>query len=345
MITEDNTELTDSVSDASAANLREKNPELFGDEPKASKLEDLTAEDLAAIAGEEDGEGKDKDDVPKPGEGVPERDPATGKFIPKERFDEVNTQRKQEREAREAAERERDELKRAAQERAEAERLAAEAKAREVHDYDADRVALDAKYDANEIDQAEYRKQLREIDKADRAQDRHLAEEAAVARVRKETQAERERAENQTAEQIAADANAAAIAFMEKPENAAYKNDPIRMAAINVQREIIYNERNGNIGWSELLDEAKARVEEYFGASKKTDNKPAETEAERVKRERLEKQARATAQGSALPARPDGGVGARATAEPEDENDISTEEYRKLPKAERDRRLGKDKVA
>lgn len=331
MKTEDDTELTDSVS---AVNLKERNAELAGDDDKPSKLEDLTEADLAAIAGDEDADGKEKDDGADDGKARDEN----GRFVPRARIDELTAQRNKEREARELAERERDELKRAAQERAEAERIAAEAKAREQHDYDADRVALDAKYDANEIDQAEYRKQLREIDKADRAQDRRLAEEAAVERVRKETKAERERAETQTAEQIAADAHAAAAAFIEKPENAAYKGDPIRMAAINVQREIIYNEKGGNIGWAELLEEAKARVEAYFG--ERTAKPATETEAQRVARDRREKQAAITASTSTLPSRPEGGTGARSSTK-DDDDDISTEEYRKLPKAERDRRLGK----
>lgn len=336
MNTENETELTDDVPGA-GTNIRESNPALFGDDvPQASKLEDLTAEDLAAIAG--DG---DDNDPPAVGDAPPERDPATGKFIPKARFDEVNSERKAERDAREALEARLAALEKERTDAAEAARLAEEAKAKELHDFDADRDALQAKYDANEIDASELSREMRKLDKAERQQDLRVAEENAVVRMRKEQAAERERAENQTAAEIETAANTAAAAFLEKPENAPYKTDPIRIAALNVQREIIYAEKGGKIGWNELLDEAKARVEAYLGEKKAAD-KPVETEAERVKRERLAKQARATAEASSLPARPDGGVGARGTVEPEDENEISTEEWAKLPKAERDRRLGKD---
>jgi hypothetical protein len=337
----DKTELTDSVNDTTSATLRKDSPELFGDEPTPSKLADLTEEDLAAVAGEDDGDGAAdgagaRERFDADADETPERDDK-GRFVPRARVDELTAQRNKEREAREAAERERDELKRAAEERERAEREAAEAKAKEVHDYDADRDALEAKYDANEIEKDEYRREMRKIDKADREQTLRLAEEAAVERIRKENQKAQEQTENEVLAQAKADAEKAREDFLAKPENKAYTTDVNRMAALNAQREIIWVERNGDIGWGELLDEAKKRVEEAFGASKPSE----ETPAQKTARERRGAQAVATAAASAVPGRPDGGVGARATAEPEDGNDMTTEEWARLPKAERDKRLGK----
>lgn len=340
MNTENEIELTDSVDDATAATLREKNPGLFGDDPPASKLADLTPEDLAAIAGTDTDVKPDADDAADEDDDDKQERDAAGRFVPRARLDELTAQRNKEREAREAAEARLAKIEKEQQDAAEAARVAAEAKAKEVHDYEADRDALQAKHEANEIDTAEFLRELRKIDKAERQQDQRITEENALARLRKEQKEERDRAESQSIEQAATEANTAAAEFLAKPENAAYKTDRFRIAALNTEREAIFAERNGDISWADLLVEAKKRVEEYLGAAKP--EKKGESDAERTTRERKERQARATAEASSLPSRPDGGVGARATTEPEDENDISPEEYRRLPKAERDRRLGKD---
>lgn len=334
MNTENELELTDDVPGA-RTNIRETNPALYGDDapPATSKLEDLTEEDLAAIAGDDD-DGDEADDGKER-----ERD-TSGRFVPRARIDELTIQRNKERERAEAAEAKAAQLEKERQDAAEAARLAAEAKAKELHDFDADRDALQAKFDANEIDLSEFNRETRKLDKAERQQDLRVAEENAVARIKKEQAAEREKAEQESFKEIEADAVRAAQTFMADPENAEYKTDHYRRVMLDREREIIFKERDGNIGWDELLVEAKKRVEAYI-ADKKPAAKPSETEAERVARDRRERQARATAEASSLPARPDGGRGGRATAEPEDENDITPEEFRRLPKAERDRRLGK----
>ena len=338
-------ELDDNIPGAGAPSLRESNPRLFGEEPSKSALADLSTEELAALSKEGD---DDDDDGGNPASGgdasdVPERDPTTGKFIPKARFDEVNAERKAERERADAAEAKAAELERERQERKEAERVAAEKKAKEVHDYDADRAALDVQFDKNELTQAEYRQKLREIDKADRAQDRRLAEESAVDRVRKETKAEREAAEKTANDELTAGAEAAAAQFVADPENEKFIKDRRLLALLNAEREAVfeeYDKAGKTISWAGLWVEAKKRVEVFIGEKKPA--AAAESDAERVARERRAAQARTSAAASALPARPDGGTGARATPEPEDENDISPEEWRRLSKAERDKRLGKD---
>lgn len=331
----ENTELTDAIP-GTGTNIRERDPELFGDKPAASKLEQFTADELAAISGDD----ADDDAPPRPGEAVPDRDDS-GRFVPRERIGELTAQRNKERERAEAAEARAAQMEQERQEREEAERAAAEAKALQVHDYDADRAALDAKYEALDILEPEYRKELRNIDKAEREQDRRIAEENAVARLRKEQQVERDAAASRRAEEAETGAQTAAEAFLAKPENAAYRTDRFRIAALNAEREAIYLERKGNITWDELLEEGKKRVEAYIAEKKPAAAAATETDAQRVARERREAQAKTTATVSSLPSRPDGGVGARATTEPEDGNDISPEQFRALPKSERDKRLGR----
>jgi hypothetical protein len=317
---ENDTPMGDSVNDV---DLKQRNPDLHNteDKPAASKLDDLSPEDLAAIAGEED-EDQDRDDK--------------GRFVPRARLDEQTAQRNAERDRAAAAEAKVAELEAAAAKAAEDARIAAEkASAR---DFEAERDALEKKYyEDNEIDALTYTREMRKLDKDERDQLRKSLVDEALAKVDERTKAQRERDAEANARAVADDAEAAAKRFIEDPANAAYKDDKIRLAALNQARELIYAEKDGKIGWDELNAAAKARVEEYLTGKKA----PEETEQQRVARERRAAQARTVANVSTLPERPDGGQGTRGTDTGKDDEEMTREEWAKLSKAERDKRLGR----
>lgn len=316
-------ELDDSVASARASNLRETNPELYGEEAKAP--DDAAAADAGTDAGTA-AAGEKTDDAPagdtadagaKPGD--------EQQHIPRARLNEVVQEKKD-------ALAERDAL-RARLAEIEAEQQAAAAKAAELpaRDIEAEMDELDAKYDAGDIDSDERRAQMKVLQRDLRKQ---LAEEATAAALQAVEQRDTQRAAQTQAEQW----QEASDRFMADPKNAAYK-EPIRIAALNEAMKAVDTERGGKITYDDLLKEARNRVEVAFGGSVAAEG--AETPQQKVARERREAAARAAAEASALPDRPSGGVGARGTDATKDVENISRAEWRKLPQSKRDELLGK----
>ena len=322
MTTNTEIELNDSIN-----SKPDITPELLG-RAEPAKVEDkvdealpaLALEDLEAIAGEED----DRDDK--------------GRFVPRARLDELTAKRRDAEDRLTAAEEKLSRMEAEREAREAAEREATE-KAQKSRDFDADRDALQEKFDSNEIEQADFRRQMRELDKEEREQIRRLAVAEAIEQIDKRNTEAAKRQHEQTIERASADLKEAAERFLAEPENAPYKTDQFRIAAFNVAKEEVWAEKAGNIGWDELLEEARERVEKYFAPHAKTAD---ETPAERVARERREQEQKAAATVRDIPGRPNGGMGSRALQGRDDENlEMSRNEYANLPQAERDRLLGK----
>lgn len=319
----DETELTDSVNDAAGKDLRTNSPDLFGDTPSEDDAKpidpEFTLEDLEAIASDDDDERDDK-----------------GRFVPRSRVDELTAQRNAERDARAAAEARATALEEAQAEQARAAQEAADKLAAQ-RDFDAERDALQEKYDANELDLADFRKQTRVIDKEQREFDKRMAVAEAIYLIDKRNTEAEQRQHEQTVQRASADLKEAAERFLAESDNAVYKDDQFRIAAFNVAKEEIWIERNGNIAWDDLLTQAKERVEEHFAPVDK-----ASAAVDKTLRERREKAAKAASEVTAIPARPNGGMGSRALANRDEDNmEMSRVEWSKLPQAERDRILGK----
>lgn len=322
MTTNTEIELNDSIN-----SKPEITPELLGRAAPA-KVEDtkeddppaLSVEDLEAIATDDE----ERDDK--------------GRFVPRARLDELTAKRREAEDRLTAAE---EKLSRMEAERQASEAAAREAaeKAKNSRDFDAERDALQDKLDNQEIEQTDFRKQMRELDKEEREQIRRAAVAEAIEQIDKRNTEAQQRQHEQTIERASADLKEAAERFLAEPENAAYKDDKFRIAAFNVAKEEIWAEKDGNISWDQLLQESKDRVEKYFAPQAKVAD---ETPAERVARERREQAQKAAASVRDIPGRPNGGMGSRALQGRDDDNlEMSRNEYAKLPQAERDRLLGK----
>lgn len=323
----DDTELSDSVTSARASNLRETSPELFTGEPKqdatppegdAGGDKDADADAAAAAAGDD-------------GDAAGDAATAGGddnQLIPRARLNEVVREK---RTAIEAAEALRVRLE--ALEQAETDRQTAAAKAAEApaRDIEAELDALEEKFDEGDLDQAEFRTQRKVLERELRAQERDAAVAAALSEVERRNGEQQQQTKAQQWE-------AASTKFMTDPLNAAYA-DPIRQGALNQAMKVVLAENGGVMGYDELLEESRLRVEKAFGGDTKPRN---ESPQDKVTRERRARAALAAAEASSLPDRPIGGVGARGTGEgKEDPEQISREEWRKMSPAEKDKHLGK----
>jgi len=318
----DETPLDDSVNAARAGNLRESNPELFGEEPKVKA--DAPTDDGAAVeavaAGDADSSDTPAVDDAAGGEGKNKG----GDQIPRARLNEVVAKEKNT-----AAER--DALRARLEEIETAQRLAAEEAARQPErDIDAEIEAVIKQYDDGDIDDAEKRALLKPLERDLRQQGIDKAVAVALAEVEKRNG---ERTAQTEAEQWAA----ATTRFSADPANEVYQT-PIRIAALNEALKEVSAEHQGKIGYDELLKEARDRVEVAFGGKPSS---TTETTQQRVTRERREAAARAAAEASSLPAMPSGGVGARGSDGTRDVENISRAEWRKLTQAQRDEMLGK----
>jgi len=314
----DETLLDDSVTAARAGNLRESNPELFGEEPKV--MVDTPAVDVPASeeGGEADAPGSTDDAAADEGKNKGDQQ------IPRARLNEVVAKEKNTAAERDALRARLDEIE-AAQRAAEA-----EAARQPERDIDAEIEAVIEKYDNGDIDDAEKRALLKPLERDLRQQGIDKAVAVALAEVEKRNS---ERMAQTDAEQWAT----ATAKFNADPANAVYQT-PIRIAALNEALKEVSAEHQGKIGYDELLQEARDRVEVAFGGTPST---TTETAQQRVARERREAAARAAAGASSLPAMPAGGVGARGSDGTKDVENISRAEWRKLTPAQRDELLGK----
>lgn len=330
--TQDNEpELSDSVDAARSSNLRETNPELYGEEKaKADEAaDDADAKPDADKPADDDAasdEAADKAD--KPDEAATEDDGADDKqHIPRARLNEVVREKKDALAERDALQARIDAIESAEKERTLAAEEAAKAPARDI---DAEIDAVIEKYEAGDLDEAEKRAALKPLERDLRKQ---LTDQAVAAAVKASEQRDSERSQQTQAAQW----EDATAKFMADPLNAAYK-EPIRIAALNEAMKVVDTEAGGKMAYAELLQVARDRVEVAFGGAPSS---ATETSQQKVTRERRELAAKAAAGTSVLPDRPNGGIGTRGTPAPLDTESISRAEWRKLSQAQKDEALGK----
>ena len=335
-------ELTDSINDPAAKDLRANSPELFNSAIEApttttddgnTGADDAGADDTTAGAteGAEDGPG-DAGAATATGK-APRRDDR----VPKSRLDEVIAERNAERDARRQESEERGALK-ARLDLLEQARAGTPpptpAAASTERDIQAEIDALEDQYDSGDLEIEEYRKAHRTLNKELQSQLVDRAVSRATKKVEDDLAASALQGNQQKFE-------SALAGFLADPTNKVFQDSAIHAAALNTAMEELAKETGYNITHADLFARGKEKVLIAFGQSPAP--VPAgETEKQRVERERRNASIAQNGLAATIPGRPAGGLGARGTQTDIDPGRVSTAEWAKLPQAERDRQLGKN---
>lgn len=333
-------QLTDSVNDPNAKDLRSKAPELFNndvtqalpgdanDDAGADAGADEAGADGDAAATGADAEGADGGD--KGGDRGKEGGP-----IPKKRFNEVLEQRDAAKQRAAQLEQERADLVARLEAAEAANKTAAQeqADAAAQRDIRAELEALDDQYDLGDLDVGEYRKQQRVLQRALDKQIEDRASAAAKAVGAAAVQEDRALSNQQQFER-------ARDGFLARPENKMFNDHVPAATALNAaMQEIAAANPTKRFTHEELFEAGRARMVEVgmlAAPAGATDPKKATEE------QRARQSAQQNATAALIPPHPAGGRGDRGNADPAiDMTSVSASEWAKLPQARRDELLGK----
>lgn len=156
-----------------------------------------------------------------------------------------------------------------------------------------------------------------------------------VAQARDATAAEiRERDAQKLVEDNAKAWGEALADFLGDEANARYNDDPILANALGAAAQAVYEKHQGRITYDEVLKKAAEEVEARFAPP---------SPADATRNDRRVRQAEATANGAALPPSPasGGGLGQRGLGDGMDLSKVTRGSWDKVPQSQRDAALGK----